>query len=553
MKTIYLTGCNNGCLFCYCRFNLNKDIFSDFKKFKGLIDSCEKSEVIEFIGGEPTIHPEFRKMVEYLHNRGIKFILASNGRSLADMDCIDYLIAHGLERVHMTVHSLDEKTFEHLTQRKKSMKETLQGLSNCVKRRIPVQTNTVINSCNYEQLPEIAVGLSKENVDTIKFSFLIDFKNQKVKSHLIPNLIEVKPFLDKVIDLDIKQKIEFEKIPLCTLKMSDSNWTYRFETGVHFVKPDICSECQKKNECVGVSRCYHNVHGTEGLAPFRQLDNYIVKLNNQCNANCIFCADSREARQTTDPGYRSLVTELLHKRKTHESIIITGGEPTIYPHLIEYIKEVKWLGYRRITIATNGLMLAYKDFTKKLISLGVTDYQISFQTTLEKDYFSITGIKKAYELVVDGMRNVKNDGGRIMINLVPHQINYKHLAEIVDFLIDFGVDKIQLSFMNPIDSSAALGKSRLAVSYEQLMPFVDRAIAVAKKKSFTEVYIENIPLCVAREYVDKISDLNKPNKEYYNAHKAKPDFCKKCKDFEICDGTWDAYLTQFGHEELIIR
>jgi len=280
---------------------------------------------------------------------------------------------------------------------------------------------------------------------------------------------------------------------------------------------------------------------------------YIVKLNSLCNANCLFCADTSESRRQPDPDFKSLISELEKNRKSFDSMIISGGEPTISPFLFQYIDHAKKIGFKHIAISTNGLLLYYPDFTKKLIRAGVEQFIVSFQAVDEKDYHAITGIKKSKELVAKGLENIQKYGALAAINTVIHKLNYKNLPEIVAYLIDNNAYNIQLSFMNPIGASLVRGRSTMAVRFTDALPYIKESMSIAKEKGYENIYLENIPICLVGEFKDKVADLKKAsiNKGYYNACKTKPDKCKGCSYFDECDGVWEAYLEQFGEREIV--
>jgi len=106
--------------------------------------------------------------------------------------------------------------------------------------------------------------------------------------------------------------------------------------------------------------------------------------------------------------------------------------------------------------------------------------------------------------------------------------------------------------MNPVGSSIKDGKSVLAATYTELLPYVKTAFEKADEMGFNSLFIENFPICTAEEFMGKISDLRKPeeNKDYYNACKTKPEKCRKCSYFDVCDGAWEEYLKQSGDEEI---
>ena len=97
--------------------------------------------------------------------------------------------------------------------------------------------------------------------------------------------------------------------------------------------------------------------------PWNLADNAITWLEPtaQCNLNCYGCY-----RKNIKDSHKSL-DEVKHeldfiqlKRKT-DCISIAGGDPLLYPHIIELVSEIKKRGIKPI-INTNGIAL-----TKELL------------------------------------------------------------------------------------------------------------------------------------------------------------------------------------------
>ena len=280
---------------------------------------------------------------------------------------------------------------------------------------------------------------------------------------------------------------------------------------------------------------------------------YIVKFNNKCNSNCCFCADTKKDRNLPDRPFEGLVKDLRKAAKKFDSIIISGGEPTIHPRIIEYIQNARKAGFRKVTITTNGFMMYYREFLKRILSAGADSFIVSFQTINPDDYSKITGVKKAHEYVTGGLENLRKNECDTRVNTVIHKLNMKFIPETVEYLKAMEVSSIQLSFMNPIGSGIIDGKSSMAVSYSETMPWIRKAFRKASEIGFEELWIENFPPCIAGNLSDRISDARKPyeNKGYYNRGKIKPRICRECIHVNSCDGFWKAYFEQFGDSEIV--
>lgn len=91
-----------------------------------------------------------------------------------------------------------------------------------------------------------------------------------------------------------------------------------------------------------------------------------------CNMNCCYCHNRKLICSQLDSIYEANgIIKLLHKRKgLIDGVVISGGEPTLHEGLIDFIKDIKALGFK-VKLDTNGtrpLVL------KKLIESEMVDF-----------------------------------------------------------------------------------------------------------------------------------------------------------------------------------
>jgi len=79
MNFIITTHCNKGCPYCFAHENRKHDpnSYMDIEKFKRLVKKSKGSRV-KLLGGEPTEHPQFKEIVDFLILNKIPFTLISN-------------------------------------------------------------------------------------------------------------------------------------------------------------------------------------------------------------------------------------------------------------------------------------------------------------------------------------------------------------------------------------------------------------------------------------------------------------------------------------------
>jgi pyruvate formate lyase activating enzyme len=73
-----------------------------------------------------------------------------------------------------------------------------------------------------------------------------------------------------------------------------------------------------------------------------------------CNFRCPFCHNPELVANGVDPIAEKSVLEFLSTRTRQlEGVVISGGEPTLQPDLLDFIEKVRILGFR-VKLDTNG-------------------------------------------------------------------------------------------------------------------------------------------------------------------------------------------------------
>ena len=95
-----------------------------------------------------------------------------------------------------------------------------------------------------------------------------------------------------------------------------------------------------------------------------------ILLTENCNAKCKMCCDSRGRviGKTLSKEELKLILDNIKECETIDVVGITGGEPMLYPELIEYIFNYDYGRNVGFTIKTNGFWGSDKDKAKKFIS-----------------------------------------------------------------------------------------------------------------------------------------------------------------------------------------
>ncbi|MEM2843086.1 MAG: anaerobic ribonucleoside-triphosphate reductase activating protein [Candidatus Bathyarchaeia archaeon] len=149
-----------------------------------------------------------------------------------------------------------------------------------------------------------------------------------------------------------------------------------------------------------------------------------------CNFRCPYC---QNPELIMDDGRKPISTawilNFLYERKGFlDGICITGGEPTLHQDLLEFLHEVKQMGYL-IKIDTNG---SNPEVLKKAIKNGIIDYiAMDIKAPLKK-YSEVVRVKVKEEEIKKSIEIIKNSGldYEFRTTVVPDLLNKEDFNEI---------------------------------------------------------------------------------------------------------------------------
>ncbi len=128
-----------------------------------------------------------------------------------------------------------------------------------------------------------------------------------------------------------------------------------------------------------------------------------------CNFRCPYCHNPELVNNELfqKPMDEKEIFSFLEKRKAKlEAVEITGGEPTLQPDLLSFIKKIKDMGFL-IKLDSNG---SNPEIIKKAIQLGLVDYfAMDIKAPLER-YKEVTNSSIEPKKIKQSIDLIKNSG-----------------------------------------------------------------------------------------------------------------------------------------------
>ena len=122
---------------------------------------------IRLTGGEPTVRANLPVLIEQLSSLGVDLSLTTNGTTLANL--APTLVSTGLERINISLDSLQRERFEQIT-RRDELDKVLEGVDAAVSAGLaPVKINCVVmRGVNDDEVVDFA-RFGRERGVTVRF------------------------------------------------------------------------------------------------------------------------------------------------------------------------------------------------------------------------------------------------------------------------------------------------------------------------------------------------------------------------------------------------
>ena len=178
-----------------------------------------------------------------------------------------------------------------------------------------------------------------------------------------------------------------------------------------------------------------------------------ISVSDYCNLRCFFCSNEGMPLNQKNLTHINLADlKILIKilsKKGLKKVSITGGEPTVYPRILDLIDFLNNFNFKELFFHTNGVNLNSKLFKK--LSLKFTKLAISIQSVNLNVWNKITGgNKEQFRKLMKNIEIASSFKDRILIELkfVPIKgYNYteKEIKDFLDLCSKFG---FKFKFLN---------------------------------------------------------------------------------------------------------
>ncbi len=274
-----------------------------------------------------------------------------------------------------------------------------------------------------------------------------------------------------------------------------------------------------------------------------------VRLSYDCNNHCTFCLDSN-AHDGTMRNNLDIKVQIIEGRKKGMSrLILSGGEPTMHPNFLDFVKLGKRAGYPKVQTVTNGRMFKYPEFLDTAAKNGLDEITFSLHGHTAKLHDALVGTPGAFADETAGLKAALASGRFIInIDIVINKQNIKHLPEMLETFIGWGVKEFDLLHIIPFGNAWSDARDHLFYDLDGNLEYLQRTFAYARRPDI-HIWLNRFPPPYTEGFEDLIQDPYKLNDEvrgrreefdrYLSLGKKlscrEPDRCKYCYLQNLCD------------------
>lgn len=292
-----------------------------------------------------------------------------------------------------------------------------------------------------------------------------------------------------------------------------------------------------------------------------------VRLTHDCNNRCTFCLDSNALNGTIRSAEEIKIQIIEGRKKGMTRLILSGGEPTIHPNFLDFVRLGKKAGYRKIQTVTNGRMFSYPEFLQRAADYGLDEITFSLHGHTPKLHDRLVGVPGAFEQEVKGLKAALAMGRFIInIDIVINKQNVPYLPEMLETFISWGVKEFDLLHVIPFGNAWTEARHHLFYDLDAHAETLKKAFAYSKRPD-VHIWLNRFPPQYTEGFEELIQDPYKLNDEvrgrreefdrYVSLGKKlmcrEPERCRHCYLEPLCDALDHALEMQRRPEVDVLR
>ena len=280
------------------------------------------------------------------------------------------------------------------------------------------------------------------------------------------------------------------------------------------------------------------------------IEEHVIRINFNCNQQCRFCFVSTHLPPAGDAAVRAAIRAAGARGA---KVVLSGGEPTLNPHLPEYVRLAHEVSPFPVVLQTNAVRLRAAPLVQELNAAGLGMAFVALHGSRPEISDLVTSAPGTFAATAAGLDNLVQAGVTTMVNFVICRANMGDLAPVVRLVAARwpGVE-INVSFIAASTEVVPLERD-LVPRYSEALPMLEEAIAEAGRLGVTLrgwVSMCGLPLCLVPGAAERFATLREACARDADQECVKPPACAGCALASKCFGLRQSYVALYGSDEV---
>lgn len=235
-----------------------------------------------------------------------------------------------------------------------------------------------------------------------------------------------------------------------------------------------------------------------------------IQVTRHCNQRCVFCSNPPRDATLTPDEVRGAAARLRDAGYT--GLMLTGGEPTVHPHIARIVSTVKKLGFET-RIITNGQKTAEKGFLKQLADAGLDSLTVSLYSSRESVQDELAGVAGSFDNIRKTLHNTAELGIPVSVATTINARNADHLHDTAAWVLaEFPrIRHFVWNNLDPFTDRVAANPGTVPGLW-QFEISLYKAMRLLQERGIT-FRVERVPLCFMAEFAHCSTETRKIVKE----------------------------------------
>lgn len=583
--------CNQNCTFCTSRRPADDPTFIRKSAVEERIHDAVASGAREVVltGGEPTLRRDLAQLIAHARAAGAERVVLETNATLVDGA---ELSRAGLDRVLVNLAGTGE-WLDEVTRDPGGFAASVRGIEALLVAGIVVDVQAAIVRSTLDHLAELPEFLRARFGDGVRTLYLVLPTSSPDERELVDwdtagRIVREVEARARVVALPLKIAPGSGPAPCVHGRDPRIAHVYSLTAGgrarADHVQLPPCRECLVRDRCSGIPSDVVRRFGTPTMTPvgtdrgrrrlslistvdeqiarelvtpnryrdpiYGDVSEDVIRVVFQCNQACRFCFVSTHLPAA---GNDAIEAAIRAAGARGHRVTLSGGEPTLHPDLVGYVRLAKSVSKLPVLLQTNAIRLADQALAMELAEAGLDEAFVSLHGATAAVSDAITGAPGTFDKTVRGLDQLAKAGVALQINFVICQANVHELSQWVELLaLRWPRAFANVSFVAP-STDMVPREHALIPRYEEVLPRLAAAVTLAESKGVAIGGFESmcgIPLCLVPSSIDRYFDLAEVPPGFDAGEFVKPSACQSCALASRCYGIRRGYVELHGEGEL---